>query len=349
MKNARTLIPALLLAAAAQAAAAQASADSVGVRHVNYHAPERDREVSATLWYPAEPGGSATSVGENIVFTGTPAFADAPPLPGRHPLVVVSHGAGGSGTQFAWLADALVQHGFAVLAPNHPGSTTGDASAQGVVKLWLRPADVSAALDAAASSEGWGDLVDESRVGVFGFSAGGYTAMALAGARIDTDKLRRFCDGDRRDGPDCAFLRRGGVDLHQFDLTPAGRDNRDPRIRAFFVADPGVATTLSKSSLASIDAPMTALNLGPVARVPGVLDAREIVATVPGARLLRVEDAHHVSLLPACKPAGPAILAEEGEPEELCADVAGGRERAAIQREVAEMVVEAMLAGLPRP
>ena len=61
---------------------------------------------------------------------------------------------------------------------------------------------------------------------------------------------------------DCAFLARLGIDLHNFDLSLAGQELRDPRITNAVVIDPGIVSTLTEKSLAEIDIPMLVINLG---------------------------------------------------------------------------------------
>ncbi|MGB0866540.1 MAG: alpha/beta hydrolase family protein [Granulosicoccaceae bacterium] len=314
------------------------SASPVGVSQTQVFAAERDRDIELVLWYPAGTGGQPVSLGENGLFYGTPAVQGAAVAEGKYPLVVISHGGGGNGAQFGWLANTLVEQGFVVAAPNHPGSTTGDSSAHEAVKVWLRAADVSAVLDGISGEHALAASVDLERVGVFGFSAGGYTALAVAGARVDEQVLRGFCDESSKTLSDCAFLQRGGVDLHQVDLTSAGRSNADERVDAVFAVDPGIATALTAQSLAEIELPVALLNMGEADRVPAALDASTAAQVIQGVQFSRIEDGHHFSLLPRCKPAGPVILKEEGELDPLCDDVEGGRPRVELHRQIARQV-----------
>lgn len=309
----------------------------VGYTRGAAHAPARGSDLTFDLWYPSGPGGRAVTVGGNGVFHGTAAGRDAPRAAGRFPLVLLSHGAGGNAGQFGWIASALATAGYAVALPNHPGSTSGDASAAEAVRLWLRPPDVSAVLDAIEADPAAWPGIDLDRVAVLGFSAGGYVALAVAGARVDPARLATFCDDGPRGMSDCAFLSAGGVDLHAMDLSPAAQDLRDPRVDAAVAIDPGTVETLTEESLAAIRIPVLLVNLGDEAAVPPPVHARAASEAIPQATYSVVPDATHFSFLPECWPRGAAILRDEGELDPLCDD-AGGRSRADIHAELRDLI-----------
>jgi predicted dienelactone hydrolase len=311
---------------------------NAGIMYGAAYAPVRQASVDFHIWYPAEPGGAAVTVGGNGVFYGTPAGRGAPHQPGRFPVIIISHGAGGNAGQFGWIASQLAEAGFVVILPNHPGTTSGNADAAAAVRVWERPADVSAVLDELTAHPDAYPFIDANRVAMLGFSAGGYTAMALSGARVDPKKLQNFCDGTDHGMSDCAFLARFGVNLHTLDLSPAAQDLRDPRIRTSVVIEPGIVSTLTQASLSQIEIPMLIVNLGNEDLVPDGVYARSAAETIPTATYAIVPDAIHFSFLAECKALGAAILKDEGELDPLCDD-AGGRSRADIHREVADKII----------
>ncbi len=308
-----------------------------GITYGAAYAPIRDGDVDFHIWYPALPGGKAITVGGNGVFYGTPAGRRAPHQEGQFPLVLLSHGAGGNAGQFGWIASRLAQAGYVVILPNHPGTTTGNASAEAAVRVWERPADISAVLDEITSNAEAYPYIDTGQITMLGFSAGGYTAMALAGARVDPDRLQGFCDETDHGMSDCAFLAHFGVDLHAMDLSPAAQDLRDPRISNAVIIDPGIVSTLTEGSLSAIDIPMLMINLGDEDKVPAGVYARPAAEQIAQARYEILPDATHFSFLAECKPAGAAILANEGELDPLCED-AGGQSRADIHAALVTMI-----------
>lgn len=311
---------------------------NVGITYGSAAAPVRGTDVDFNIWYPAIPGGKSVTVGGNGVFYGTPTGRDAPHQAGRFPMVVISHGAGGNAGQFGWIASELAQAGFVVVLPNHPGTTTGNASAEAAVRVWERPADVSAVLDEITANSDDYPYIDTDRISILGFSAGGYTAMATSGARVDPDLLQGFCDDTDHGMSDCAFLAHFGVDLHALDLSPAAQDLRDPRIKTAVIIDPGIIETITSDSLSEINIPMLIINLGDEETVPAGVYARRAAEVIPTATYSIVEDAIHFSFLAQCKPKGAQILINENELDPLCDD-AGERPRADIHDELSDMIV----------
>ncbi len=317
---------------------------AAGITYGSAPAPVRGGNIDFHIWYPATAGGKTVTVGGNGVFHGTPAGRGAPMQDGQFPLVIISHGAGGNAGQFGWIASDLAEAGFVVVLPNHPGTTSGNASAEAAIRVWERPADVSAVLDHITSTPDEFAFVDTDRISILGFSAGGYTAMATAGARVDPDLLQRFCDDTDHGMSDCAFLARFGVDLHDYDLSPAGQDLRDPRIKTAVIIDPGIVETLTDASLAAINIPMLVLNLGDAGTVPIGVDAKHAATQIPNATYEMVNDAIHFSFLAECKPKGAAILRNENEPDPLCDD-AGGRSREDIHNDLSNRIIRYLAAA----
>lgn len=119
---------------------------------------------------------------------------DAQPQAGNGRLVVISHGSGGNPWVHTDLARALVQAGFVVAVPEHAGDSSRDPSAPGPESWKRRPAEVSRAIDAVAADARLAPLIDLDRVGVFGGSAGGHTALSFAGGTWSPARFRQHCE-----------------------------------------------------------------------------------------------------------------------------------------------------------
>src|SRR6266849_225037 len=120
--------------------------------------------------------------------------AQGAPVRGNGRLVVVSHGTGGSPWVHSDLARALVESGFVVAVPEHRGDNYKDLSAAGPESWKRRPAEVSRAIDAAGQDPRFARLLALDKAGMYGMSAGGHTALSLAGGRWSPARFRDHCE-----------------------------------------------------------------------------------------------------------------------------------------------------------
>ncbi|OON69617.1 alpha/beta hydrolase family protein [Hymenobacter sp. CRA2] len=130
--------------------------------------------------YPTDAPAAPASVG---MYTLNVA-ADAPVSAGLFPLVLLSHGTGGSGLVYRSLAYYLAQHGFVVGLPEHPHNNRNDNSwANTLPNLEARPRHLQLALDALLADTRLASVLKPDAVALIGHSLGGYTALALAGGQ----------------------------------------------------------------------------------------------------------------------------------------------------------------------
>lgn len=142
-----------------------------------------------TLFYP-------THADEQPVQRGVFSFrlaVDAAPQRGNGRLVVISHGSGGAPWVHVDLARVLVNAGYVVAVPQHRGDTHQDMADAGPESWKRRPAEISRAIDTLAAHPQFAPLLKLDRVGMFGGSAGGHTALSLAGGRWSPAHFRRHC------------------------------------------------------------------------------------------------------------------------------------------------------------
>jgi predicted dienelactone hydrolase len=190
---------------------------SVGTRELTL---DGARPLSITAWYPAlNPDGAPAGTTYRLGLLGLPGAALAEAAPdlsaGPYPLVVFSHGWGLSRLLYTDLLEHLASHGFVVLAVEHSGNSILDALlgteamvAETPAQFALRPGDLLRVIEAAeylgAPDGPLAGMIDPERVAVMGHSFGGYTALSVAGARLDFAALRAWCDANAG-GPLDAF------------------------------------------------------------------------------------------------------------------------------------------------
>jgi predicted dienelactone hydrolase len=169
---------------------------SVGYRKLQFTYSMTDRPARSRdyfLWYPTSDREDRFDYKGQIGV----AAPDGAIAPGRHPLIVFSHGFLGAGDQIIFLTEGLARMGYIVAAPNHADSGSGsepikipnfiDPQIWDDKKFLDRKEDLSALIDhlvgANDSAAFLRDHVDAHAIGVGGHSLGGYVALGMAGAR----------------------------------------------------------------------------------------------------------------------------------------------------------------------
>ena len=120
----------------------------------------------------------------------------AAPLPGVHRLVVLSHGTAGSNVADHDMAATLARAGFVVAQPLHQGDNHADARRAGPEAWATRPDEVRQVIDGLATHPAWQGRLQLDKVGVHGMSAGGMTAITLAGGQWRVLDLLRHCQAN---------------------------------------------------------------------------------------------------------------------------------------------------------
>ena len=201
---------------------------------------------------------------------------EAAPVRGNGRLIVISHGSGGSPWVHADLARALVEAGFVAAMPEHRGDNYKDATDRGPESWKRRPAEVSRAIDAVAQDARFAPLLALDKVGMYGMSAGGHTALSLAGGRWSPARFSQHCEANIADDfPSCVGLitrLTGGildgvkikvavsVIRQRFD-DATWYTHTDPRISAIVAGVPAAAD-FDHSSLATPRVPLGLVTVG---------------------------------------------------------------------------------------
>jgi predicted dienelactone hydrolase len=240
--------------------------------------------VGVTQLAPAPGDGPVTvfypsSAPDRTVQRGpfTLQLADQGPLVrGNGRLVVISHGSGGNPWVHADLARTLVAAGFVVAMPEHHADNARDPSGPGPDSWKLRPAEVSRAIDAVGRDSRLAPALALDRVGMYGMSAGGHTALTLAGGRWSPARFRDHCAAHIADDfAACVGLATAlhgnafdslkmsvalGVIRHRFD-DDAWASHADPRIAAVVAGVP-FAADFDAASLAHPKVPLALVTAG---------------------------------------------------------------------------------------
>jgi dienelactone hydrolase len=182
----------------------------VGVRGGQLVLARREgRRLPFEIWYPAagEYAGQDLEAATQDVFT---VMAAAPPqrqaavrdaraaaaAEARYPLILFSHTSGGHRRQSSFLCTHLASHGYVVAALDHVGNTVQDAAERAALGKLFSPQERDAyieriiadrvpdlrllldQLSAGAAGE-ISNQIDPERIGVIGWSFGGWAALAF--------------------------------------------------------------------------------------------------------------------------------------------------------------------------
>jgi len=251
----RTLF--LLLLLTPIAAIAQATT-GVGFQAITIPDPVNGGTTPGYVFYPSAQTSKTIWRGAYQVH----ATPDAPPIPGPKPLVVISHGHSGSDLGHHDLAVYLASHGFVVATVEHPKDNFHDTSGVGTAAvLDGRPIQVKATISDLLNDTRWKALIDRDRIGVAGFSAGGYAALMIVSAVPRFDLYVGYCKRHPQD-PDCGLLQKlqaqgtatAALASLQASVDHWGKPN-DPRVKAAFVMAP-LSLVFDKAGLSNVVDPV---------------------------------------------------------------------------------------------
>lgn len=246
------------------------------------------------IWYPSDdtaPQEPNTPFRQSLALGGAPKGSE-------RPLIVISHGDGGWMGGHAGTALALAERGYVVAAPEHAGNNSEDESATPSEWLVTRPAEIGTVIDFMLDDWRHSAMLTPGRVGVFGFSAGGYTALAAAGGKPDFAAAQQHC----ADAPD-EFVCQIGLMDEIGNGPDAGSLKADERIRAISIAAPAFGFAFSPEGLRDVDARVQIWSGAADDRVPHASNGAIIAKHLPTEPTVTiVENAGHFAFLAECNP-----------------------------------------------
>lgn len=151
------------------------------------------------------------------------------------PLVVVSHGSGGSHLVYRSLMLHLARQGYVVVSPEHPQNNRNDNSLGpgAIANLENRPRLIRQVIDWVHASPEFGGSIRRGVAAVAGHSMGGYTALAVAGGRPSA-----YADGSMQG------------EIREVEVMV------DPRVQALVLLAPATPWYRKPGSLAEVRVPI---------------------------------------------------------------------------------------------
>ncbi len=304
IKAALLAVGALQSVAMASDSAAPGTSAGLMMWSFGYH----DTDVSVAIWYPSSAPARAIPAGPftlHAASNGDWFPASAPE--GRYPLIILSHGTGGSSIAHHRIAESLAQAGYLIAAIEHPGDNYQDRSLVANAQYFdERPRQLNALLSALASDPVLSARIDPTRVGAIGHSAGGYSVAALLGATPDRQALRAHC-AEQNDDPACGYADPTIAVVSQTDTpfqlpaqtdTQSNINNLQPAfaIRSAALLAP-LGSVVSESSRISAEIDVLIMDAELDAILPAHYHADRIQRSAPHARRSTAMGAGHFSFI----------------------------------------------------
>lgn len=200
------------------------------------------------IWYPSQATAQPVSMGPTTMIVAVNGGVQGKALP----LVVISHGTSSSFLAHFDTAIALADAGFVVVAVTHAGDNYADQSRS--ADIMDRPRQISRVIDHMLSAWDGRAAIDPARIGMFGYSAGGFTTLVNIGGIPDFTTVGPMCRQYPADFA-CQLIARSGSNVA---APPASTSARaaDPRIKAAVVAAPALGFTFSPDGLKNVKVPM---------------------------------------------------------------------------------------------
>lgn len=284
---------------------------------VGFASPASARDQTATAFVRTE--AKVADPGHAII----PVYIWAPTTGSSLGLVVISHGASAGAESHEDTAVALARAGFVVVAPMHPGDNYNDVSAVGTAHWFTdRTRQVTRVIDFMLTQWAGHMRLAPSRIGMFGYSAGGTTALIASGGQPNFGKIATHC------AQDAEFVCK--LMILSTDFSTAPGLVRDHRIKAIVVAAPALGFTFAPTGLAQVKVPVQLWAGGLDTVAPPATNA-DVIRSLLKAKVdfHRVPLAQHLSFLAPC---------DADTPPFLCNDAAGF-DRAAFHHEFNRAIV----------
>ncbi|MGL5944176.1 MAG: alpha/beta hydrolase [Waterburya sp.] len=258
--------------------------------------------------------GSFTWKQETLTFNDTKrnrsftAELYRPKLNTSIPVIIISPGLSADANDFDYLAQYLASYGFAVAVVNHPGSDHQRVENffaglnQEIVeaKEFIdRPHDISYLLDKLQEQEVTNSYqnghLNLKQVGIIGHSFGAYTALALAGAKLNIEHLQQYCQSDAINSDSFNFsllLQCLAAELP----TTKNYQLSDQRIQAVFTMNLISSSIFGQRGLSEVTIPITLVAGTEDIITPALLEQIQPFTWLksPDKYLLLIEKGEHV-------------------------------------------------------
>ena len=201
------------------------------------------------IWYPSDAATKPERISLDMA-----SIAQNGAIAGDHlKLILMSHGQGGGFAGHVDTAMALANAGFVAAALTHTGDNFKDGSK--VLAVWDRVRQLRVVTDFLLQAWPGHPHLDPASIGVFGFSAGGFTALVDAGGVPDLSLIGPHCAAYPAEFT-CNLIAQAKTSGASAPVAPKDAWTHDPRVKAAVIAAPALGFTFGKAGLAGVRIPI---------------------------------------------------------------------------------------------
>ncbi len=308
------LLAFLLFSALASPRAAHALQPTMypGFRTMGVWQAEKKLHLDANIWYPSVRAPFTISYGPWIFN----AARGGKELPGLFPLLILSHDSPGDRFSYHDTAAFLARRGFVVAALTHDEDNINNMSKPFTLQqLTTRAKQISGFISALLEHADMAHMIDEKRIGLIGFGAGGTAALMVGGAIPDGSGWKDYCAKTDENDPYCSAWAMNRMNIMARDL-PMKTSLADPRVKAVAAVAPGFGMLFSDAAMRFFYPPLLLIRADrdTVNRTPHHADA--ILHHSPSSTLFAtLPDTNAIDLMAEC----PKAL--KNDLPEICGDL----------------------------
>ena len=300
----------------------------LGVKTIEYQDEARNRPVIVELWYPTkqtEPFDTPSDQGwihPKEIRNAEMSHESSP-----YPLLLMSHGHRGDRRERSWLADLLVKEGYIVASIDHHGDTRSTFNPLLSLCFWDRALDISFALTQLSKENSANRWFDPKKIGFIGYSLGGMTGLALAGAKAQN--VQKIAEKIVKNYREISPKILDGV-----DFSIAETSYLEPRIQAILLICPA-AFVYPEASLKQIKTPIGLIAAIGDEVLPHKHHSYQIIKyAIPKKLKVMRKEISHYSFLNRVSEFGHKVFHPNVRSDPPCCD------RAQIHREAGRFVID---------
>lgn len=278
-----------------------------GVKTLGIWLPAEQVRLNINVWYPSIRKPSVVNYNPWKIL----ASRNGKEVPGRFPLLLLSHDSPGGRFSHHSLAAFLAQSGFVVVAPTHHGDNTNNMQNLFTLKQLLQRVDqMKATLETVLQHPETMHSIDPDRIGIMGFGTGATTALLMGGALPNSAGWANYCTQAGSADTYCTAWAVARLNKLMRSL-PLKASLADQRIKAVAAVAPAYGMLFDKESMRYFYPPLLIIRADEddINRAPLHADAlRQLLNTPP--KFASIQKADAASLMASCPPAFQRDLPE---------------------------------------